>query len=87
MIFVDTLFVNKAFTNMWYKTPTGNVKTYLLEEFIPKDEKDLQIDALKKELEDLKKEIRNEPNKSRDNKSVEGSVSQPIQPTGANEEE
>lgn len=87
MIFVDTLFVNKAFTNMWYKTPTGQVKTYLLEEFIPKDEKDMQIDALKKELEDLKKEIRNEPDKSRDNKSVKSTISQPIQPTGANEEE
>lgn len=63
MVFADTLFVNKAFTNMWFKSPNGNIKTYLLEEFIPKDEKDLQIEALKRELEDLKKEIKDEPNR------------------------
>lgn len=40
MIFADTLFVNKAFTNMWFKSPNGNIKTYLLEEFIPKDDKE-----------------------------------------------
>ena len=85
MIFLDTLFVNKAFTNMWYKTPTGQIKTYLLEEFIPKDEKDLQIDALKKELENLKKEIKNESNKSRDNATVESSVSSTVSTVTTND--
>ena len=81
MIFLDTLFVNKAFTNMWYKTPSGNIKTYLLEEFVPKDEKDLQIDALKKQLDELKKEIRNESSKSGDNTAVESSVSKSVSTT------
>lgn len=85
MIFTDTLFVNKSFTNMWHKTPTGQIKTYLLEEFIPKDEKDLQIDALKKEIDDLKKEIRNEPNKSGDNGPTKSSVSYPVSTTGTDE--
>ena len=86
MIFLDTLFVNKAFTNMWYKTPSGNIKTYLLEEFVPKDEKDLQIDALKKQLDELKKEIRNESSKSGDNTAVESSVSKSVSTTTTNAE-
>ena len=87
MVFLDTLFVNKAFTNMWYKTPSGNIKTYLLEEFVPKDEKDLQIDALKKQLDELKKEIRNESSKSGDNTAVESSISKSVSTTTTNAEE
>lgn len=81
MVFADTLFVNKAFTNMWFKSPNGNIKTYLLEEFIPKDEKDLQIEALKRELEDLKKEIKDEPNRSRDNATTKSTISESVSTT------
>lgn len=85
MIFADTLFVNKAFTNMWFKSPNGNIKTYLLEEFIPKDEKDLQIEALKRELEDLKKEIKDEPNRSRDNATTKSTISESVSTTATDE--
>lgn len=85
MIFADTLFVNKAFTNMWFKSPNGNIKTYLLEEFIPKDEKDLQIEALKRELEDLKKEIKDEPNRSRDNATTKSTISESVSTTTTDE--
>lgn len=85
MVFADTLFVNKAFTNMWFKSPNGNIKTYLLEEFIPKDEKDLQIEALKRELEDLKKEIKDEPNRSRDNATTKSTISESISTTTTDE--
>ena len=85
MIFADTLFVNKAFTNMWFKSPNGNIKTYLLEEFIPKDEKDLQIEALKRELEDLRKEIKDEPNRSRDNATTKSTISESVSTTATNE--
>lgn len=85
MVFADTLFVNKAFTNMWFKSPNGNIKTYLLEEFIPKDEKDLQIEALKRELEDLKKELKDEPNRSRDNATVKSTISESVSTTATDE--
>lgn len=85
MVFADTIFVNKAFTNMWFKSPNGNIKTYLLEEFIPKDEKDLQIEALKRELEDLKKEIKDEPNRSRDNATTKSTISESVSTTTTDE--
>lgn len=85
MVFADTLFVNKAFTNMWFKSPNGNIKTYLLEEFIPKDEKDLQIEALKRELEDLKKEIKDESSRSRDNATTKSTISESVSTTTTDE--
>lgn len=79
MVFLDTLFVNKAFTNMWLKTPQGKVKTYLLEEVIPKDEKDLEIEALKSQIEALKKEkIENASTDTGDSATVESTVSSTV---------
>ena len=79
MVFLDTLFVNKAFTNMWLKTPQGKVKTYLLEEIIPKDEKDLEIEALKSQIEALKKEkIENASTDTGDSTTVESTVSSTV---------
>lgn len=79
MVFLDTIFVNKAFTNMWLKNPQGKVKTYLLEEVIPKDEKDLEIEALKSQIEALKKEkIENASTDTRDSATIESTVSSTV---------
>lgn len=88
MVFVDTLFVNKDFTNMWYKTPQGVVRPFLLEEVIPKDEKDLRIESLEKQVKELL-EMRNEnANKyTGDNAATTSSVSEPVQTTTTNETE
>lgn len=90
MVFVDTLFINKGFTNLWLKNPRGEVKTYLLEEFIPKDEKDIKIENLEKQLNDLKKEITNNASKyssfnQSNNSTVESTVSPELSTTTANE--
>ena len=88
MVFVDTLFVNKDFTNMWYKTPQGVVRPFLLEEVIPKDEKDLRIEKKEKQVKELL-EMRNEnANKyTGDNAATTSSVSEPVQTTTTNETE
>ena len=83
--FADTLFVNKAFTNMWYKKPTGEVKPYLLEEVIPKDEKDIRIEALENEIKKLK-ENNNESNRSNNNSTIESTVPTTVSTTRTNEE-
>lgn len=90
MVFADTLFINKGFTNLWFKNPRGEVKTYLLEEFIPKDEKDIKIENLEKQLNDLKKEITNNASKyssfnQSNNSTVESTISPELSTTTANE--
>ena len=80
MIFMDTLFVNRDFTNMWYKTPQGKVRPFLLEEIIPKDEKDLRIETLEKQIKELLEKRDEDANKySGDNAATTSSVSEPIQ--------
>lgn len=51
----DTPFFSQDMTILWLKTASGDVKTYELKEIIEKDEKDLQIEFLKAQIEDLKK--------------------------------
>ena len=86
MIFMDTLFVNRAFTNMWYKTPTGAIKTYMLEEFIPKDEKDIKIEKLESEIKELKEQRKYEPSRTDNNSTVESTISSTVPTTRADEE-
>ena len=49
---------------LWIKNTQGNVKTYELNELIEKDEKDVRIDFLMAQINDLKKELRNEQHNS-----------------------
>lgn len=86
MIFLDTLFVNRAFTNMWYKKPNGETKTYLLEEFIPKDEKDIRIESLENEIRKLKEQRENESSRSNNSGAAESTVSSAISTTTTDEE-
>lgn len=86
MVFFDTLFINKDFTNMWFKSPSGNIKTYLLEEFIPKDEKDLRIEALENEIKKMK-EQKDYDSRTVNNGSVEGTVSETVPTITRNEKE
>ena len=88
MIFMDTLFVNKDFTNMWYKSPQGKVRPFLLKEIVPKDEKDLRIESLEKQVRELLEKREEDANKySRDNAATTSSVSEPIQTIRTDETE
>lgn len=55
----NTLFIDKEYKNLWIKNADGNIKTYTLTEVIELDEKDKQILALQKQLEELKGAILN----------------------------
>ena len=56
LFFADTLFVNKEYTQLWYKNASGEVKTYELKEIIELDEKDLKIRDLEAKINMLMKE-------------------------------
>ena len=47
---------------MWVKNAKGDIRGFELNEIIPKDNKDMQIEFLQSQIEQLRKEIRhNEP--------------------------
>lgn len=55
MVYVDTPFFSKDMSVVWIKNNKNEIKTYELNEIIPKDNKDLQIEYLQAQIEELKK--------------------------------
>lgn len=57
----DTPFFSKDMSVVWVKNTKGEIKSYELTEIVQKDEKDMQIEFLQAQIEELKKERKNEP--------------------------
>lgn len=66
LVLNDTLFVDKTFSNMWLKTVKGEIKTYKLKEVKEKDDKDLLIEKLQKQIKEMKGDGENEQPSSTD---------------------
>lgn len=63
MVIGDTPYFSKDMSVVWIKNTKGEIKTYELNEIIPKDEKDLKIEYLQAQIEELKKGMKkNESN-------------------------
>ena len=56
----DTPFFSKDLSILWIKNTKNEIKTYELNEIVPKDEKDLQIELLTAEINELKGMMNNE---------------------------
>lgn len=48
------IFATKDFSTIWLKDVSGNIRAFRTEEIIEKDEKDLQIQSLQRELAEMK---------------------------------
>ena len=48
------IFVNKDLSTLWFKNTEGNIRTFTLAEVIEKDEKDKEIDSLRKQLDEMR---------------------------------
>lgn len=62
MVYTDTPFFSKDMSVLWLKNANGDIKTYELNEIIPKDAKDMQIEYLQAQIEELKGMIKNDAN-------------------------
>lgn len=51
----ETPYFSKDMSIVWIKNTQNQIKTYELNEIIPKDEKDLQIELLQAQIDELKK--------------------------------
>ena len=54
------VFLNKELNTLWIKNTNGDIRTFELNEIIPQDPKDIEINNLKKELQRMKEMISNE---------------------------
>lgn len=58
LVIGDTPYFSKDMSVVWIKNTKGEIKTYELTEIIPKDSKDVEIEYLKAQIEELKKGAR-----------------------------
>lgn len=65
-VYFDTPYFSKDMSVVWIKNVKGDIKTYELNEIIPKDEKDIQIEFLKSQIEELKGKIDYDANVTND---------------------
>ena len=55
MVIGDTPYFSKDMSVVWIKNTKGDIKTYELNEIVPKDAKDIQIEMLQSQIDELKK--------------------------------
>ena len=55
MVIGDTPFFSKDMSVVWVKSSNGSIKTYELNEIVEKDAKDMQIEYLQAQINELKK--------------------------------
>lgn len=58
MVVGDTPYFSKDMSVVWIKNTKGEIKTYELNEIIAKDDKDLKIEFLQAQIEELRKEMK-----------------------------
>lgn len=67
MVIGDTPFFSKDMSVVWVKNTKNEIKTYELNEIVPKDAKDMQIEYLQAQIEELKGMMNNEQSTSNAN--------------------
>lgn len=66
----DTPYFSKDMSVVWIKNTKGEIKTYELNEIVPKDKKDIQIEYLQAQIEELKKGMMKDESNADVDKSV-----------------
>lgn len=73
MVIGDTPFFSKDMSVVWIKNLKGDIRTFELKEIIPKDSKDIEIEYLKLQIEELKRGKAYEQYNSNDNDTKDAS--------------
>lgn len=85
MVVGETPYFSKDMSVVWIKNTKGEIKTFELMEIIPKDNKDLQIEYLQAQINELKKgSVRSESNNEFVDESVENEESAGIKAVRGN---
>ena len=66
IVISDTPFFSKDMTILWVKNTKGEIKTYELNEIVQKDEKDLMIESLQIQINEMKGMIESAKSSSND---------------------
>lgn len=78
LVFTDTPFITNDFSKMFIKNTKGEIRTFEMQEVVPKDEKDELIEKLTKENEKLKGMITSESTNENDNEQFDTKFDEPV---------
>ena len=78
MVIGDTPYFSNDMSVVWIKNTKGEIKTYELNEIIPKDDKDIKIEMLISQIEDLKKGMMNNEHNANVNEPIEDEESSSV---------
>lgn len=70
-VYYDTAYFSKDFSVLWLKNQKGEIKSYELKEIVEKDEKDLVIESLQLQINQMKEMIKRESSITNANESDE----------------
>lgn len=70
----ETPYFSKDMSVVWVKNTKGEIKTYELNEIVPKDDKDLKIEYLQAQIEELKKGMKKNESNSNVDKPVADTI-------------
>ena len=59
MVYTDTPFFSHDLSLVWLKNNKGNIRAFEMKEIVKKDEKDIIIENLQLQINDLRKEMEN----------------------------
>lgn len=74
LVMFETPFVLDDYSTLFIKNAKGEVRTFVMEEIVPKDEKDKIIEQLRLENEELKGMISNESTNSTDDEQSNATI-------------
>ena len=79
----DTPYFSKDMSIVWIKNPKGEIKTYELKEIVFQDERDLLINSLQMQIEELRKEVKQNAKSidTNDDESTSNEKSTNVQPS------
>lgn len=82
----DTPFFSNDLSVLWIKNTKGDIKSYEIHEIVLKDDKDLIIEGLMAQIEELKKDkvVKYEPSNEHVNESIESKKSNNVQSISRN---
>lgn len=81
-VYFDTPFFSKDMSVLWVKGVNGAIKSYELKEIVKKDEKDIQIELLQAQINEMKGMIENaRANNEYADEPIESKESADVQPT------
>ena len=62
LVYFETPYFNRDMSVMWIKNVRGEIIPYEIKRIVIKDEKDMQMEKMQKEIEELKEKLNEKPN-------------------------